>query len=193
MPALAALVMIAVPVQAATGPSPLFEAFKAACFNVRQFDGVGKAALAAGWTETAEAQADPRIAAILAKGRDAVKQEEPAAKMTGQLFRHKFDGRDVWLATSRVEFQIDGKPWWGNGCRAYDLDAPAAPTTETVSGWVGKGPSGVTGSGNAAKLHWEPWQPGVALEITYVPRDNPLGAQFGIQGLILVSQAMGGS
>ncbi|MCP3729407.1 hypothetical protein M9978_03105 [Sphingomonas sp. MG17] len=112
--------------------------------------------------------------------------------MSGQLFRHKFDGRDVWLATSRVEFKIDGKDGWANGCRAYDLDAPAAPTTEAVSGWVGKGPSGVTGAGNAAKLHWEPWQDGVTLEITYVPRDNPLGAQFGIQGLILVSQAIGG-
>lgn len=140
--------------QATPTPSPLFGAFKAACQNVRDFDNVGKAALAAGWSEVAEKDADPRIATIIAKGRDAVKKEEPTGTMTGQLFRHKLDGRDVWLATSRVQFKIDGKDWWGNGCRAYDLDAPAAPTTEAVSNWVGKGPTAVQGSGNAAKLLW---------------------------------------
>ena len=190
MPTLAALAVIAAAAQAS--PAPLFDAFKAACFNVGRFDGVGQAALAAGWTEVPEAAADPRIAAILAKGKAAMKVEEPEAKLSGQLFRHRFDGRDVWLATSRVEYKIDGKDYWGNGCRAYDLDAPAAPTTEAVTGWVGKPPTGIQGSGNAAKASWQPWQDGVTLEITYVPRDNPLGAQFGIQGLVLVSQAIGG-
>ncbi|MCP3729406.1 hypothetical protein M9978_03100 [Sphingomonas sp. MG17] len=77
MSAVAAFAIIAAAAQAT--PSPLFDAFKAACFNVRQFDGVGKAALAAGWTEVTPASADPRIAAILAKGLDAVKKEEPTA------------------------------------------------------------------------------------------------------------------
>lgn len=190
MPALAALITLATAAQAT--PSPLFDAFKAACYNVRQFDGVGTAALAAGWTQVAETQADPRIAAIIAKGRDAVKREEPDAVIAGQLFRHKFEGRDVWLATSRVTFKMGDRDAWANGCRAYDLDAPAAPTTPVASAWVGKAPTGSQESGNAVKLRWEPWQDGVSLEISYVPRDNPLGTQFGIQGLVLVSQAIGG-
>jgi hypothetical protein len=191
MPALAALITLAAAAQAST-PAPLFAAFKAACHDVQQFDRVGAAASAAGWTPVAEQDADPRIAAIVAKGRDAMRKEEPDAKIAGQLFRHKFDGRDVWLATSRVEFKIDGKAMWGNGCRAYDLDAPSAVPARTLTGWVGQPPTGVQGNAGAVKTLWEPWHPGVTLEITYVPRDNPLGAQFGIQGLILVSQAMGG-
>lgn len=190
MPALAAL-MLTTAVQGAM-PSPLFAAFKVPCASILQFDTVSKAALAAGWSEVADKDADPRIAAIIARGRAAVKQEEPGATTTDRLFRHKADGRDVWLATSRVTFKDDGREYWANGCRAYDLDAPAAPTTETITRWVGKPPTGVQASGNAAKASWEPWRDGVTLEITYVPRDNPLGAQFGIQGLILVSQAMGG-
>jgi hypothetical protein len=191
MPALAALITLAAAAQAST-PAPLFAAFNGACEHVRQFDGIGQAALAAGWREVAETDADPRIAAIIGKGREAMRKEEPTAKIAGQLFRHKFDGRDVWLATSRVEYPVDGKPYWGNGCRAYDLDAPAAVPTRTLSAWVGQPPTGVQGNAGAVKALWEPWRPGTTLEITYVPRDNPLGAQFGIQGLILVSQAMGG-
>jgi hypothetical protein len=191
MSALATLITLAAAAQAPV-PSPLFGAFKAACQDVRQFDGVGKAALASGWAEVAEKDADPRIAAIIGKGREAMRKEEPTAKIAGQLFRHKFDGRDVWLATSRVEYPVDGKPYWGNGCRAYDLDAPAAPSTESLTGWVGKPPTGIQAAGNATKASWEPWNEGVTLEITFVPRDNPIGAQYGIQGLVLVSQAMGG-
>ena len=54
----------------APAPSPLFAAFKAACFNLKgadgnsAFDTIAPAAKAAGWTEVAEADADPRIARI---------------------------------------------------------------------------------------------------------------------------------
>lgn len=175
-----------------TAPAPLFDAFKAACGDIGRFDRVEPTALAAGWVRVADKDADPRIVRIVTRGNAAATGEQPGAKVTGQLFRHRLDGRDVWLATSRVEFQADGKPAWANGCRAYDLDAPSAPTIETASTWVGRAPTGSQSSGNATKLQWSPWQPDTALEITYVPRDNPLGSQFGIQGLILVSQAIGG-
>ncbi|MBX3593242.1 hypothetical protein [Sphingomonas sp.] len=176
-------------VQAAPAPSPLFGAFKAACYDTREFAGVAPAAKAAGWTEVPEAQADRRIATIVAKGRDAMKAEEPGASVTGQVFRKRIDGRDVWLVTSRVQ-STEG--WWANGCRAYDLDMPAAPPRQTLDGWVGKPPTTAAASGNATKRLWEPWKPGVTLEITYVPRDNPLGATYGIQGLVLVAKAIGG-
>lgn len=192
MPLLAALIATVAPVQAPPAPSPLFAAFKAACAQVGDFDKVGGASRAAGWREIASADADPRITAIVAKGNEAVSREEPTAKTAGQLFVQSIDGRSIYLATSRVEFKVEGKDAWGNGCRAYDLDAPAAPSTEAVTAWVGAAPTGTQASGNATKASWEPWVDGTSLEITYVPRDNPLGSQFGIQGLILVSQAMGG-
>ncbi|WP_447726751.1 hypothetical protein [Sphingomonas koreensis] len=175
-------------VQASPAPSPLFGAFKAACFDVGKFDGVGAAAIASGWVEIPEAQADPRVTAIVAKGRDAMRKEEPEAKVSGQMFRQRLDGRDVYLVTSRIQAS---KGWWANGCRAYDLDAPAAPAREAIDGWVGTAPTGVQANGKASKRRWAPWQPGVSLEITYVPGGHPLGATYGIQGLILVSQAVG--
>ena len=197
MPALAAFGLIAATVgtaQASPAPSPLFGAFKAACFDVSKFDGIGAAATAAGWTEVAEAQADPRVAAIVAKGREAMRKEAPEAKVSGQMFRQRFDGRDAWLVTSRIETAARSNKGagWANGCRAYDLDAPAAPSREAIDGWVGTAPDTVQANGTASKRRWEPWQPGVSLEITYVPRGHPLGASYGIQGLIFVSQSIGG-
>lgn len=192
MSAFAAFGMIAATVgtaQAMPAPSPLFGAFQATCAGVRSFDGVGKAATAAGWTEIAEAKADPRIAAIVAKGRDAMRKEAPDAGVSGQMFRGRFDGRDVYLVTSRIAAK---QGWWANGCRAYDLDAPAAPSREAIDSWVGSAPKTVQANGPASKRRWEPWQPGVSLEITYVPRGHPLGASYGIQGLIFVSQSTGG-
>lgn len=191
MPVLAALITLAAAAQAPT-PAPLFDAFKGACAGVRDFAALDRAALAAGWATAAEASADPRIAAIVGKGRDAMRREEPTARIAGQLYRRDVAGRTVWLATSRVEYPVDGKSYWGNGCRVYDLDAPAAIPTRTLTDWVGAPPTGVQGNAGAVKALWQPWQPGVTLEITYVPRGNPLGAQYGIQGLVLVSQAMGG-
>jgi hypothetical protein len=187
MSALAALTFIATAVQGT--PAPLFDAFKAACFDIHKFDGVAKAATDAGWTEIAETDADPRIAKIVKLGRDAVTKEEPEAKYTGQMFRRTVDGRALHLVTSRVQMK---EGWWANGCRAYDLDMPAAPDAQTVTAWVGKPPTGAQASGTAVKRLWEPWQDGVTLEITYVPGGHPLGTSYGIQGLVLVSQAIGG-
>ncbi len=192
MPAFAAFALIAATVgtaQAMPAPSPLFGAFKAACSGVGKFDGVGAAATAAGWTEIAEAKADPRVVAIVAKGRDAMRKEAPDARVSGQMFRQRFDGRDVYLVTSRIAAK---QGWWANGCRAYDLDAPAAPAREAIDRWVGTAPKTVQANGAASKRLWQPWQPGVSLEITYVPRGHPLGASYGIQGLIFVSQSTGG-
>jgi len=192
MPALATLIAIATSAQVSPAPSPLFASFRAACSDVARFDGVDGAARGAGWREVGEAQADPRIVAILAKARAAAKDKAPDAMLSGKLYRQRIDGRQAWLTTSRVTFVQDGKPVWANGCRAYDLDASTAPTREAATAWVGTAPTGSQSSGSAIKWQWSPWQADTALEISYVPRDNPLGVQFGIQGLILVSQAIGG-
>ena len=192
---MSALLAISLVAATAPAPSPLFAAFKAACFDLKTADGesafdkVAPAAKAAGWTEVGEADADPRIAGIVAKGREAMREEEPDAQVSGQLFRHSFAGRTVWLVTSRF---VSKEGYWGDGCRAYDLDLPAAPPREEIDGWVGSAPTGVQASGTATKRLWEPWQKGVSLEITYVPRDHPLGTSYGIQGLVLVSQSIGG-
>ncbi|PKP90770.1 MAG: hypothetical protein CVT77_14205 [Alphaproteobacteria bacterium HGW-Alphaproteobacteria-16] len=178
----------------APAPSPLFAAFKAACYDLESEDGassfnrIAPAAKAAGWSEVAEADADPRVVGIVAKGRTAMAEEEPDAQVSGQMFRHRFDGRNVYLVTSRF---VSTEGYWGNGCRVYDLDAPA-PARETVDAWVGMTPTGVQANGTATKRLWEPWKTGVTLEITYVPRDHPLGTSYGIQGLVLVSQSIGG-
>ena len=72
------------------------------------------------------------------------------------------------------------------------IRAPAAPPREVIDSWVGTAPTGVQANGTATKRLWEPWQTGVTLEVTYVPRDHPLGTSYGIQGLVLVSQSIGG-
>lgn len=185
MPLLASLAMLGV-AQASPAPSPLFAAFAAACGQVRAPDALTNSAPAAGWTEVAEAQADPRIAAIVGKARQAAKKE--GASVEGRIFRQRIDGREVYLAMSRASRQGGSS----SGCRVYDLDMPGAPARETIDSWVGAAPTTVRASGNAAKRVWAAWKPGVSLEITYVPRDNPLGATYGIQGLVLVSQSTGG-
>jgi hypothetical protein len=183
--------------QAAPGPapSPLFAAFKAACFGLKSADGksafdkIAPAAKAAGWTEVAGADVDPRIVGITSKGRKAVQAEEPDSTQSGQIFRHSFDGRTVWLVTSRF---VAKEGYWGDGCRVYDLDAPVAPSRQAIDAWVGSAPTTVAANGTATKRVWEPWQAGTSLEITYVPRGHPLGTSYGIQGLVLVSQSIGG-
>lgn len=191
MSAAAAFLTLAAAVQAPT-PAPLFVAFKAVCAHVGSPDGLDQLARNAGWSATSEAQADPRIAAIVSKARDAAKRAEPGASVHGMLFRQSIDGRTAWLAVSRVTFTRDGRQVGATGCRVYDLDAPAAPPRQTIDAWVGAAPSTVAASGTATKRVWEPWQAGTRLEITYVPRTHPLGASLGIQGLILVSQSIGG-
>lgn len=172
----------------APAPSPLFAAFRAPCSQVRQFDRIAPAAKAAGWV-AASADIDPRIVSIAAKSRAAMAKAQPGATITGTTLRQRVDGRTVWLVTSRV---ATAKGGFANGCRVYDLDAPAAPPRQTIDAWVGAAPSTVAASGTATKRVWEPWQAGTRLEITYVPRNHPLGASLGIQGLILVSQSIGG-
>ena len=170
---------------AAPGAEAVVTAEQAACCDGRGAGGraaVGgnaPAAKAGGGNVVAGADADRGIARIADMGREAVEAEEPDSTQAGQMFRHSFDGRTVWLVTSRF---VAKEGYWGDGCRAYDLDAPAAPPREVIDGWVGKAPTGVQANGTATKRLWEPWQTGVSLEITYVPRGHPLGSSYGIQG-----------
>lgn len=191
MPGFAAFALIATTIgtaQATPAPSPLFGAFEAACSNVRVYDDVAKAAAGAGWSEVAEAQADPRIAAIVDKGRRAALGDEPTAVFNLRLYRQRIDGREVWLAASSL---VSAEGWWTHGCHAYDLDMPAAPSREAIDSWVGGPPTAVLAEANATKRVWAPWTAGASLQIAYVPRDNRSGARLGIQGLILVAQADG--
>lgn len=191
MSATAALLTLAAAAQA-PAPAPLFAAFKAVCAHVGSPDGLDQLARNAGWSAANEAQADPRIAAIVAKARDAAKRAEPGAIVQGSLFRQSVDGRTAWLAVSRVAFTRDGRKVGATGCRAYDLDAPTAPSRQAIGAWVGAAPTTVAANGTATKRLWSQWQTGASLEITYVPRGHPLGTSYGIQGLVLVSQSIGG-
>lgn len=191
MSAAAAFLALAAAAQAPT-PAPLFAAFKAVCARVGAPDGFDQRARNAGWSATSEAQADPRIASIVAKARDAAKRAEPGATVSGMLYRQDIDGRTAWLAVSRVAFTRDGRRVGATGCRVYDLDAPVAPSRQAIDAWVGSAPTTVAANGTATKRVWEPWQAGTSLEITYVPRGHPLGSSYGIQGLVLVSQSIGG-
>ena len=179
--ALAALLVA----QAATPEAVLLDAFKGACQRIDDFEAAKADAAAAGWT-VAEESAEPRIARLLTMGREAVGDE---GRISGALFSRHIGGRNVFLVLSRYE--EDG--FWGNGCRAFDFDAPAALEPKTVDGWMGKVPTAADTAAGVAKRVWEPgWRDGVTVEANYVTPGTPIAEATGLQGVVLVAQSMGG-
>lgn len=185
--------LVALLVATASGPeaSPdraLLDAFRAACHRVDQYDSMKADAASSGWEEVAE-DADPRIGRLNRTGREAVGDEGTAR---GASFRRTLGGRAVFLIVSRYE---DRSGFWGNGCRLYDFDAPAALPRATLDGWMGRPSTGeqqLPENGGHKHL-WEPgWRDGVGIEINHVPASSPFVARFGLSGNILVAQAIGG-
>lgn len=182
---------------AATAPAPsaddraLFAAFKAVCSQVRSFDALDRQARRGGW-EAVAPEAQPNLALLVNKGREAVLQEEPEASLVGSQYRKQVGSRTLWLVTSRY---ADKDGFWGNGCRVYHFEAagPLDPAELTVlMGRPNTGtlplPEGQT------KYLWEPgWKSGHSVEVSYVPGNDPQSQKFGLKGLVLTAQAIGGS
>jgi hypothetical protein len=99
--------------------------------------------------------------------------------------------RHIFLIASRYE---DKTGFWGNGCRVYDFAATGPVDGAALEAWMGKPPTGVEdlGTGLGRRL-WEPaWRDGLTVEISHVPQGHPLGAMYGVEGNILIAQAVGG-
>jgi hypothetical protein len=192
MSLLAALLLGASPAPAkASAPEQgMLDAFKGACSNPEDFEGMKAAAKASGWEEIAE-DAEPRIAALIRMGREAIGEEEPGGQEFGANYRRPFGARHIFLIVSR---HVAAEGYWGNGCRVYDFDAKAALDPAALEAMVGKPPSGVQDFGDGLKnLLWEPgFRDGMSIEAKHVPADHAVGKSFGVTGNILLSQAIGG-
>jgi hypothetical protein len=186
---LPALLLAASPPATAAPPfeRALLDSFKSACSRVDDLEAMKADALASGWEEIAE-EAEPRIEKLLKLGREAIGDE---GVMTGAYYARSIEGRRLFLLVTRYE---DKEGYWGHGCRIYDFAATAALDPAGLEAWMGKPPTGVQDLGDGlGKRLWEPgWRDGMSLEINHVPHDHPMGLAFGIEGNVLLAQAMGG-
>ena len=186
--------LIAAALLAAAAPAPppgreLLDAFKGACSRIGDDLGPARAdAVRSGWTAMAE-DGDPRVARLVKLGREATAKDGTS---TGAAFRRKAGGRDVFLVLSRYQ---DKTGFWGSGCRAYDFEAPAPLDGKLLEAWMGKAPTAVQEPApGLTKRLWEPsgWAGGIAVEVSHVPQDHPVGKTYGLSGNVLVAQAIGG-
>ncbi|HEX8238893.1 MAG TPA: hypothetical protein VF574_04035 [Allosphingosinicella sp.] len=192
MSVLALLLPFAAAAPAVAGPAAaersLLDAFKSACSRTgNDVEAMKSDAAASGWAAMAD-DGDPRVGRLLKMGREAVDQE---SKSSAASFRRILGGRDIFLIVSRYE---DKSGYWGVGCRLYDFDAPSHLSPNGLEAWMGRPPTGVQipVPGLEKKL-WEPgWSDGITVEISYVPKDNPVGKTYGLSGNVLVAQAIGG-
>lgn len=185
MLAAAALLLTAMAVDAQADRA-LLDAFAGPCSQVERYEGMKAAAPDAGWA-AAEESADPRLAALLDKGRKAMQADE---KIAGATFARTHQGRSIYLVLTRVEMESG---IWANGCRVFDFDAPAPIDPATAEAWIGKVPTGFQDLGEGLTKHlWEPWVDGRTFELNYVPADHAVGKAFGLSGVVLVASAIGG-
>ncbi|MDF7777693.1 hypothetical protein P1X14_20730 [Sphingomonas sp. AOB5] len=166
--------------------APLLDSFKAACQNIDDFETARADTAKAGW-EAAPEDAEPRIANLLKLGREAIGD---SGKISGGTYRKTFEGTTVWLVLSRFE---DKSGFWGNGCRAYDFTATMPFAPGALVEWLGKGPTGEGEQDGMIRQSWEPgWRDGVSIEASYIPAGHPDIGNTGLQGRVLVAEAIGG-
>lgn len=168
----------------------LLKAFRAACFNIPDFDRVGQDAEKAGWVWV-PAASQPNLQALVEKGRDAVVKMEPDSKLSGSQYKISVSGRTAYLITSRY---VDKDGAWSNGCRVYDFDATGPIPKPTLVKWMKRPPTGEQPlpDGNV-KLLWEPgWKAKRSVEAGFIAGTDPVSQQFGLKGLVLTAQAIGG-
>lgn len=168
----------------------LLKAFRLACFNIPDFDRIGAAAEKAGWVWV-PAASHPNLDMLITKGRVATEKMQPDAKISGSQYRGTFGSRTVYLITSRYE---DKDGTWANGCRVYDFDASGPIPKATLVRWMKRPPTGEQPlpDGNV-KLLWEPgWKSGRSVEASFVSGSDPVSQRFGLKGLVLTAQAIGG-
>ena len=187
-PMLAAL-LLGAPAQPAAAPveRQMLDAFKSACARTGDVEAMKADAAASGWTAMAE-DSEPRVGRLLKLGRDSV---DAGGKVFGATFRRRTGGREIFLIVSRYE---DKDGIWGVGCRLYDFDADAPLDGKLLQAWMGRPPTAVqVPVPGLEKTLWEPgWRNGITVEISYVPKDNPVGKTYGLSGNVLVAQAIGG-
>ena len=184
VPALLAAALMA---ESAPSDRAMLESFKAACIRTGDMAAMKADALAAGWEAIAD-DADPRVERLVRAGREDAGSD---SRISGAVFRRSEGGRDYFLVQTRVEA---AEGFWGVGCRAYDFAASAPIDPAVIESWMGRKPTGVEQPApGLSRLLWEPgWRPGVTVEASHVPPGHPLGERFGLQGNILVAQAIGG-
>lgn len=180
----------------ATAPVPsqddraLFAAFKGVCRNVRSLDAMAAAARKGKWRAVMPS-AHPNLEALVEKGRAAVLEREPDARLSGTQFRRDVAGRTLYLVTTRY---VDKDGAWSNGCRIYDFAASAPLSAETLAALMGKAPTGVQPLADGHfKYLWEPgWKSGHSVEASFVTGTDPVSQKFGLKGQVLSSHAIGG-
>lgn len=174
--------------QPATLPGrAMLDAFKAACARVDAFEAMKTDAAASGWEAIAE-DADPRVERLNRIGRESLGGD---GTISGATYRRTVEDRQIFLIVSRYE---DRSGYWGNGCRVYDFAATAPVDPAALEAWMGRAPTGVEdfGAGVGRRL-WEPgWRDGLTVEITHVPPGHPMAEAFGVEGNVLIAQAIGG-
>lgn len=186
LPLLAAAAAMS-PVQA---DMALLKAFRAACYNIPEFDRVGRDAEKAGWVWV-PAASHSNLNALVENGRDAVAKMEPESKLSGSQYRISLGSRTAYLVTSRY---VDKGGVWANGCRAYDFDAAGPIPKPTLVKWMKRPPTGEQPlpDGNV-KLLWEPgWKAKRSVEASFIAGTDPVSQKFGLKGLVLTAQAIGG-
>jgi hypothetical protein len=188
MLSLAALLLAAATPAPASPEREMLDSFKSACARIGDDIEPAKAdAVRAGWTAMAE-DGDPRVARLVKLGREATAKDGTSR---GATFRRASGARDIFLIVSRYE---DKSGYWGSGCRLYHFEAASPLDGKLLEAWMGKPPTAVQAPlpGLEKKL-WEPgWRSGISVEISHVPKDNPVGKTYGLSGNILVAQAIGG-
>jgi hypothetical protein len=184
---LALALAFATPIAEIPPERALLDAFRTACARTGDVEAMKSDAAGSGWIAMAE-DADARIGRLLEMGREATEAEGTS---TGAAFRRTLGGRELFLVVSRYE---DKSGYWGVGCRLYDFAAVAPLHGPGLQAWMGRPPTGVEEPLPGLKKRlWEPgWRDGIAVEVSYVPKDNPVEKTYGLSGNILVAQAIGG-
>lgn len=168
----------------------LVRQFAEVCLKDRtSLEGAKSAAVADGWS-TAEADADPELAALIGFSNAAA--------------------NDVKMNNGEFDFAIYGKPTDsgqrylvlssalttpGNsrqnivGCYLYDFDATTAPDPAAVDALLGAAPTAQQVDAEISSWQWnQPTSLPGALDVylTYVPEGSQYQAQHGFAGLVLL-------
>ena len=184
----AALLMLAAPAVSDAYPAmAVLGAFRSACNDTRDLDGLEKRLPKKGWAPLVEG-VEPRITALVAKGKAGV---EDGITPQGKEFARTVNGRKLYLVTSRV---TDESGAWANGCRVYDLAAEKPIRDEILRKWMKKPPTHKENLSNGGTIRkWEPaWRKGVTADADYAGIGGDFNKQFGLSGVILIAQSIGG-
>ncbi|NBC35291.1 hypothetical protein GTZ99_01815 [Novosphingobium sp. FSY-8] len=195
------LISLVAAAAAATAPLPstqdraLFAAFRQVCGQVRDYAHMAATARGAGWSAVPE-DAHPRLATLIARGRDAAMKDAPEATFASAQYTRTVAGRVLWLVQSRYVDQgrTAAPGLWANGCRVYDFDAAAPIASRQLARLIGKRHTGTLPLPDGGTQYlWEPgFHSGHSVEVSFLRGDDAVSASFALRGLVLTTQAIGG-